>query len=225
MPEPLPTPSPVAKVTLIHNLDATTALGSSTTFAMSGSVPDTATLGLIGEAVVAVWIDTLAAVYSEDGTLAAVKVKDLSQPDVLPGEAITDSAGTRSGALPTLGVCAVISRKPGRSYRGSRPKSFLPYGVTSDIVTGNVWSSSFITSMQDAWAAYIDGIAGTSVDGTNLGAEVCVSYYGHPTIENPNPRARNRFVSTLRDPPLVTPSIGFLLSPTLGSQRRRLKAV
>ena len=214
---------PVAKVTLVHNIDASTGFGSSATFAMSGGVPTTATLALLAAEVVAVWIDTLAALLNESSTLANVIVKDLSQPSVLPGEAPTDSTGTRSGQIPTIGVAAVISRRPDRSYRGSRPKSFLPYGVEADTVTGNVWSSGFITAMQDAWAAYIDGIAGVTADGTNLGAEVCVSYYGPPTIDNPNPRARNRFVSTLRDPPVVVPAVGFELLPRLGSQRRRLK--
>jgi len=213
----------VAKVTLVHNIDASTGFGSSATFAMTGSIPTTATLALLAAEVVAVWIDTLASQYTADGTLANAIVKDLSQPSVLPGEAPTDSAGTRAGQIPTIGVAAVISRRPDRSYRGSRPKSFLPYGVEADTVAGNVWSSGFITSMQDAWAAYIDGIAGVTADGTNLGAEVCVSYYGPPTIVNPNPLARNRFVSTLRTPPLVTPAIGFELLPRLGSQRRRLK--
>jgi hypothetical protein len=215
----------VAKITLVHAVDTTTSLGSSHCVAMSGVVPTTSILSLIAASLVATYDVTLKSMLNASGVLTLVRVKDLSQPAVLPGEALDGSVGTRAGVIPTLATCACMVGRPERSYRGSRPKSFMPFGCESDTVGANVWSSSFITAMESAWTEWLAGIAATSVDGTNLGAPVSVSYFGPPTIPNPDPRGRARFTSTLRDPPLVTAISNYELSPTLGSQRRRLRAV
>lgn len=174
--------------------------------------------------MVADWADTLAPMLTEDGFLSGVECRDLANPDTVPGETTTDQPGTRSGNVATVGVSAVVVMSVDRSYRGSRPKSFTPYGVQGDITLGNTWTGGFQTDLTTAWIAYTDGLAAISVDGTNLGATCGVSYYGPPTIPNPNPRSRVRFVSTLRGVPLVQDNTGWRVTPRLGSQRRRLRA-
>lgn len=190
----------------------------------TGSAPSTSTMGLIGESVVATWAVAMASMLTVDGFLSGVEIRDLANPSTVPGETTTDQPGTRSGNVATVGVSAVIVYGVDRAYRGSRPKAFTPYGVQADITLGNTWSGAFQTALLAAWEAYLAGVEVISIDGTNLGASCGVSYYGPPTIDNPNPRARNRFVSTQRSVPLVEDLTGIRITPRIGSQRRRLRA-
>jgi hypothetical protein len=80
------------------------------------------------------------------------------------------------GILPA-GTAALVSYPITRHYRGGHPRSYLPVGVESDLLTQTSWSAAFVTAVRAAWAA----VKAQLIVGAGAFApisQVNVSYYG-----------------------------------------------
>lgn len=225
MPAKPPTPSPVIAIRLVHGMDATTGLGSTHRVSYSGGPPSTSDLSLLAAQAAAAWGTNLASQMSANGNLEQVVCTDLANPSTPAGASVASTSGTRTGQIPTLAAAAVISEHIARAYRGARPKLFLPFGVETDTVSANQWSSGFISSLETDWLAYVSAVLAATAGSTHLVAPVGVSYYHGFTVITSGTTGRARNVPTLRTTPLVTPVTGIQVQQRIGSQRRRLSAV
>jgi len=157
---------------------------------------------------------------------------DISVDPVTQGENGTSWVGTRTGALLAPATCAVVNKKPANPYRGGKPKNFLPFGTGGDVADTGLWASAFVTAVNTAYDAWVNDVSGDGFGGTNLAAEVMVSYYTGGSVVTISPttgRARN----TPKKRGVTYPGVTGTWSPKqfalgssacsdiIGSQRRR----
>ena len=213
------TPTGVVRSFLHHEASTDLDIHCRFDLAYEDGPPNTAQLASIAAAVSGAWGTHLASYLTSAEALYDVACADLANPDTINGRYTTPVDGTRSGTQNPNQVCAVLSFQPDRKYRGGKPKIFLPYLVAGDQSTPVLWTSGTISALATAWTAFIDELTGTTVGGCLLGQQVCVSYYGPPTV--PATKGRQRLVSTQRTTPLVKNILSTTGLISIGSQRRR----
>jgi hypothetical protein len=127
--------------------------------------------------------------------------------DVLQGQDFTTWSGGDTGGSPNpSSACAVIQWHPYPSYRGGKPKMYLPGANDDKNLSPRQWTDAYVT---DLAAAAVDFIEAMTADVTGLGS--CVP----------------SFLERIRDKePLATPILrhitGATVQPRICSQRRRL---
>jgi hypothetical protein len=188
--------------------------------AYAGTAPTTAVLAAIATAARAQFALDLAGLMSSNYNMIQTTARDLAHRATPPGIDTTTVAGARAGTPAPLSVCALVNFTVNRSYRGSKPKVWLPFGTDTDILNQTTWTNAFTSSVTTFWGAYITGLAGQAFSGTTLGGQVCVSYFGPPTV--PATHGAKRLVSTQRAVPLVQTVTSHITRAVFGSQRRRL---
>lgn len=209
---------------LIHAIADDESTGSTFRIAYTGGPPSSADLAALAGDVVTAWGDNLQSFLSSEGLLVEVQARDLANPSTTIGNSVAGTDGTRSGSITDIARSAVQFFRPDRTFRGSRPKLFLPYGVDGDVTGGWTWSTGFVTDLQIALNAFYAALDGQVSGSTHLGLPVCVSYSHGFTVVTSGTTGRARNVPTPRDPPLVTASLGIEVTPRIGTQRRRISA-
>lgn len=223
MAEPLPTPSGVVRTRFVHDLTDPTDYGFGFDMAYTGGEPSTADLNTLATTMRTEYGDHLAALLSSDFSLTRTNVVDLQHPSTVNGEDLTNVAGTRSGEGQVSSLCTTIVYTPNRRYRGSRPKSFTPFGVFGDLANTQHWGAGWITAVEDAWTGFITALTGQTFGPCTLGAQCSVSYITGPYAFVPGTTpGRGRIEGTPRNPPLVLEITAIAVSTKVGSQRRRL---
>lgn len=189
----------------------------------TGTAPTTAILASTATAVRVAFNAQLKAYLSSSYELIDVECYDLQNRSTPFGADTTPVVGTRTGGPTSNSTCALINFTPNRSYRGSKPKIFLPFFTTTDIGSVTGWSAGSASALTTAWEAFIAALTGQTIGTITLGAQCGVSYYGPPTVPNTG-KGKNKTMSTLRATPLVETITAVAASQTYGSQRRRLRA-
>jgi hypothetical protein len=116
-------------------------------------------------------------------TMTAIRVVDLDHTDGAQYTLTTANAGTRTGAALAPNACALANYHVDNRYRGGKGKTYLPFGVTTDLAVGGVlWLASAITAFQTGWAAYLNAIATNGSITTT--SQIVRSYFKGP---QPNP--------------------------------------
>ena len=188
----------------------------------TGSAPSTAECNTFAAAIGAAWETALVGLASNDFTLTTIKVADLTSPTAFYGEATVSHAGTRgAGELPAS-AAADIAFSIARRYRGGKPHTELPFGIASDLQTGQTWTSSFITAAQGQWTNLVASMTSELWTGGGTISQVNVSYYGPPNRTVTSSTGRVRTISTTRTTPLIDPVLSFACQSRLGTVRRRL---
>lgn len=213
---PLPaTPSGVLKVTFA------TGLGSfSFMQAYSGGPPSGVDLTNLADDMATVFGDDLASLLNSTYGLERTDVKDLQTPGALLGTSGTAVVGTRSGTANAVTVCAILDFKIPTSYRGGKPKAFLPFGCEADLTSPVYFGTDFQTDVQDAWANFQGDIGAITEGSTSVRQQVSVSYYDGKH-DNPNPLSNRRFLPTVRAIPVIYTVSDVVMRLEIGSQRRR----
>lgn len=213
---PLPaTPSGVLKITY------TTGLGAfSFMQAYSGGPPSGVDLTTLASEMATVFDDDLKSLLNSGYGLERTDVKDLATPGALLGTSGTAVVGTRAGTANPVTVCAVLDFKIPTSYRGGKPKAFLPFGSEADLTSPVFFGSAFQTDVQDAWAGLQGDAMALTVGSTSVGRQVTVSYYDGK-YDNPNPLSNRRFLPTVRATPVIYTVSDVVMRLEIGSQRRR----
>jgi hypothetical protein len=219
-----PTPSGVIGFRLVHALAADESTGSTFRLAYTGGPPSSADLSTLAGLVNTAWGDNLASFMSDAGLLVETQARDLANPSTTIGNSVAGIDGTRSGGTADIARSAVQFFRPDRTFRGSRPKMFLPYGVDADVSGGFQWTTAFVTDLQIALNAFYAALDGGVGGSTHLALPVCVSYSHGFTVVTSGTTGRARNVPTPRVPPLVTASLGIEVSSRIGTQRRRIAA-
>lgn len=222
MPGPEPTPTGVVSCRLVHGFVSGTQVGSTFRLAYSGGPPSSADLATIAGLVNTAWADNLPPFLATFFTLSETQCRDLANPGTTIGNSVSGTPGTRAGQVSDISRCAVQFFRPDRTYRGARPKMFLPYGTDDDSSGGNSWSAAFVTDLQLALNAFYAALVGEVAGTTHLGTPVCVSYFHGFTVTTSPTTGRARNTPTPRTPPLVVASLGIEVDARYGTQRRRL---
>lgn len=154
-------------------------------------------------------------------SITGAEVTDLSSSSAAQATYTATDAGTRSGSELGAAVAALTSWGIARRYRGGKPRSYWPFGTSSDLSSSQVWNSTFLTAIQGGVQLWLNDALGFSSGSTSLTALSNVSYYsGFTSVQNPITH-RWRNVPTLRVAPVTDDIVTFSHGPKLASQRRR----
>jgi len=196
-------------------------------FHYTSSPPDDADLGSFLTAVHTNVTSTLAPEYESGTQYVGSDVKDLSSPMGGRSTDATIIAGTRTGTRLAPATCALVNYAIRRSYRGGKPRSYWPFGVSGDVAATGFWADAFVTEYEEAVLTFVNNLIGT-FGGFVVDNQCQVSYYGPPNKILTNPSTgRVRTVSTRRDAPggtgepLVDIIQNWTGSKIISSQRRR----
>lgn len=139
--------------------------------------------------------------------LTAVEAIDLGNPGTQHGLAAVNVAGTLPGSTLTAETAVLINLRIGRSYRGGKPRLYMPFGASSELQDSQHWTSSFLTSVSNHFSAFVNSLLGAPGPGVTSDHLANVSYHSG---------------GALRPSPVVDPVLGWSVNAIPGSQRRRM---
>lgn len=221
----LPAIANVVRIDL--QFETTAPFGGCRTFWLYNGTPLTSAqvVAIAGHAQAGFSAD-FAALMSAQVTLANVIATDLSSNQGNVGANSTTVVGTRTGAQLPVDVAAMINHKIAIRYRGGKPRTYLPLGVATDVLSGKTWQPTFVSSVTSAWTSFQNFLQSGSYGGPTIVEQVCVHYYkgytpnlnGSPWEERNVPKVDPNASNT------VSPITSSLCNPIFGSQRRRLRS-
>lgn len=219
----LPSVPGVVRIDLTYTRGGDPHLTNRTFWRYTGGAPSNSDMDALATDLAGLWSAAFAGLCSTDVTFTNVKCTDLSSPSGGQGSAAVSHDGTRGGATLSVNDCVVINFQIARRYRGGKPKTFNPFGVSTDMVNDRTWGSIFLIEVNEAWALWQSDIGGAVVGTTTMGAQCNVSYYhGFASVQNPV-TLRWRNIPTPRTAPDVDTIASFSANAIIGSQRRRLR--
>lgn len=196
-------------------------------FHYTSAPPDEGDLGTFTNDLLGAAITNLTGMFQSGVTLESVDSRDLSAMDGSYATVTDATPGTRTGGKLSPGTAAVVNYSIRQSYRGGKPRSYFPFGTSTDVAATGFWADAFVTAYEGAVANLITAAIGT-FGGLIVDNQCVVSYYGPPNKVITNPvTGRARTISTRRDAaggtghPLVYTITGQNGSKIIGSQRRR----
>lgn len=163
------------------------------------------------------------ALMDTDTHLTETTVRDLGSATGHEGSFGGDHVGVRTGGILPASTAVLVSYAISRPYRGGKPRSYWPFGTSTDIDTTKQWLSGSVTAFGANLATFYSQCK-TTVAGGAAADQVSVSYYGPPNLVVTNPvTGRARTVSTRRGAPIVDVISSATVRPRIGSQRRRTR--
>jgi hypothetical protein len=178
-------------------------------------------LASFNAAIATAWVAHIAPLCSTAVQLNEIDVLDITTHSGASSEASYTDAGSRAGSAIANQVAFNLEYDIARRYRGGKPRIYLPAGVTTDQYDGAKWQTSFVSTVETDFAAFITAVtAFTATTITSLG-HVNLSYYqGFTNFTQPS--GRERAVPKYRSPNAIHDVIeGYSGKVIYGSQRRR----
>lgn len=219
---PVPTPSPVIRVRLIHGQGLDLTEGSRFFIAYTdASAPSIADLNTLASFVRSTWTAQLAGLMSASSGLQLTICDDLASASGNEGQDTTVVSGTRAGGVIEQNTAVQVNFKVARRYRGGKYKCYLPFGTITDVSVGQVWTLAFTNAVTAGWNAFIAAINGHVAGGITAGAQVGVSYYHGPQSNNKGGTWSRKNIPSPRGTPVVDPIISVATSRTITNLRRR----
>lgn len=174
------------------------------------------------------WGTHCAGLMASSAGLKEVECVDLTSDSAPIGSYTSTVDGSRSGTDNSAQVAVLVTMGITRRYRGGKPKTFLPFGVATDLLNVGNWDSTFLGEVTTGWNAFIAAVLADTSYAT-MGVQVNCSYYGPPNLPIINPvTGRYRTVSTLRSQPASIPGIippdpiiDYSYESQVATQRRR----
>lgn len=172
----------------------------------TGTVPDAAALTSLAVEFGNAWSTSFQAVLNGDVQRTLVQLVDLSSQTGAQGELSGGAFGGRTGDALPCQVCCVISWHVNLRYRGGHPRTYLPAGVLTDVLTGRTWTGTFLGEVDAAAENFLTQCNALVTGATSYKLAV-VSYHT---------------ANTLRPTPLTLPINGHAVHSRVDTQRRRL---
>lgn len=216
----LPAAGNVVAIKLQHNLNGK-IVSSNFFHSYTGGHPSISDCNAIASAVNTNWSTNIKAYLASAYKLAQVEVFDLSSNTAASGIYLSNTSGGLSGQQNPASVSTLLHHQIARRYRGGKPRTYMPYGITTHVGSGNQWLSTYVTSFQTAVQAFIAANATITSGTTVLGGHVNVSYYSGYTWVPVGTSGRTKQTPTVRSTPLVEAIMTTTVSPNFGSQRKR----
>jgi hypothetical protein len=218
----LPDYPEVLKVRTLFTIGADSSVSTTLHFAYSGPAPTDGVCTALSDDILSFAIAQLPSVLSNQNTIDAVSVQDLTSPTAGYGETTGVTDGTETGAPLPAATCVLASAHIARRYRGGKPRNYWPLGTATDLLNPSAWESASVTAFDTQIAAYINSIVGHSESGTTIGAWVSISYYeGFTAVLNPI-TGRTRDIPKVRTAAIAPDTVlSMAISPRPATQRRR----
>lgn len=187
----------------------------------TGSAPSSATLNTYASDVATSWNTNLAPLIHTGNQLQEVDVLDIATTSGAFGIWTGTHNGTRAGTALPNNCCLTIEYDIARRYRGGKPRCYLPAGIESDLLDQAHWQSTFLSTANTDFAAFITAITGVTISGTTFNNHVNLSYYqGFHNVTNTS--GRTRAVPTYRTPNAIHDNVtNYAAKAEVASQRRR----
>jgi hypothetical protein len=142
-----------------------------------GTPPTTAQLNLYADNILGVVITQFAPLMAPATVITHCETLDLSSALGAAGESLTTTPGTRAGVEIPGSAAALVSYRIGRHYRGGHPRSYLPVGMSADLLTQSTWTAGFVAAVQAAMLAVLAEFVVPAAGFAPI-EHVNVSYYG-----------------------------------------------
>jgi len=167
------------------------------------------------------WTTNFAPLCHPQVSLTSVVVTDLSSPTGGQGTSTGAVVGTRAGTTLTSNDCFLVDFKINRRYRGGKPRQYWPFGIQTDILDPQHWTTTFVTAVTNAHNAMGAAAISLTWSGGQIANSINISWYqGFTVVTNPvTGRARN--VPKLRTTPLTDQVTASTFSQRIATQRRR----
>lgn len=218
----LPFAPAVIRIKLLYtNQVRTNAILNTLHYHYTGAAATDAEMLTLASNIAGYWADSLAAVHNTTVALTTVEVRDLTSDMGTTGVWTGSNAGSRSDTVNSAQLAGLVTYTIARSYRGGKPKMFLPCGDAIALASEGAWSGGFVSSAQAALDSFrADILADTSA--VTFDSQVNVSYYEPPNVVIINPvTGRARTVSTQRSAAQVDTITTATFQPQVATQRRR----
>jgi hypothetical protein len=196
--------------------------GSKFMLAYTSGPPTVTNLNALAAGVGAQFVTHLEGDFSTDITLTEVIAADAANPSNPKGTWTGANSGSHASPSPSYGTAAIIELAIPASYRGGKPKIFLPAGAVSYLQDPAHWTAGFIAALASDWSGFVSAVSGTAGIGVTITGQCTVSYYHGLTARTRPSTGRTYYVGTPRATPLVYLVSGLSVRAQLGSQRRRL---
>jgi hypothetical protein len=217
----LPDVPDVVRVELFYNADADTKALTRHYFGYTGGAPSGADAVTLAGEILAIAATAFAPMMNVNSALTDCQVTDLSSMTGGQGGAAGITAGSRAGGQIPPGAALVISHLIDRRYRGGKPRTYMPWGVSSDITSGGLWSLDFVADALAAWETFTSNVEGQTGGSTVMGVLKNVSYYEGYTLGPASPGGYRKRIPTPRVEPIVDDVNSSAAKLLIGSQRRR----
>jgi hypothetical protein len=172
----------------------------------TGTAPTVANLATIAAAIGSAWTANLAALCEPEVTVTEIDTTDLTSAFASQAATSQSLIGTRAGDPLPVNIACVVSWQANFRFRGGHARTYLPAGAQTDITSGRLWASGFVSAANTAVAAYLAALNAISVGGATY-KMVMVSY---------------REANVDRTVPLVVTINSGSVHGRLDTQRRRL---
>lgn len=154
--------------------------------------------------------------------LTGVRFVDLSSDTTGDALHTGSTPGTRSGSGELSGgTCTLLNFTIGRRYRGGKPRIYLPWALSGDLLDPQTWSASWVAAVHTNFSTFVGAVLGDVSGSTTLTSHVNVSYYSGTTYPAVPAGTKQVPVPMRRAVPVVDDIIGFAVSSFPASQRRR----
>jgi hypothetical protein len=190
-------------------------------FIYSGSAPATADCAAFALDFTNSFTAHLASLCSGNNNLEQVVVTDIASNTGAQGQHAGPFVGTRAGSNLTGATAVLMNHQIARRYRGGKPRSYLPFFVSADLVGAGGWQSTAVAAMNTGWAAFIAAVIPATSGSTTIEALANVSYYQGYNAATITPSGRAKNHPKLRGAPLVDLITGSTCNNKPASQRRR----
>lgn len=173
----------------------------------------------LGNGVIAAWNSDIAPLCNIGVTLINAQTTDLNSrtgpiSSITP---VSPPVGTRVGTAMTAQVALVASWVIQNRYRGGHARTYWPGGILSDTNNLHLWNTTFVTTANAGFTAFISAVNGIAVS-TGHFAFVMLSYFSgsHKIPGQPPPPP------VLRPVPTPFAIVGSVVHQRIDTQRRRL---
>ena len=218
----LPFAPSVIRVKLFYtNQVRSNAILNTLHFRYTGAAGTNAEMATLAANIAGYWGATLKSDTNTTVSLTTVETRDLSSDMGTLGTWTGTTAGSRSDTINSAQAALLVTYTIPRTYRGGKPKTFLPVGDAIALLDEGHWTSDFVSSVQGNLETFLaDILADTSA--VTFSDQVNVSYYEPPNVAILNPvTGRYRTVSTLRTVAQIDTITTVTCQPQIASQRRR----
>lgn len=223
----LPDAPNVIRIRFEYTTEADLKAGNRIFYLYSGGPPSVAQLNTLATDVSTGFGTDLAPEMSQNYALTGVECTDLTSPTSAQGTWTGSVPGTRSSASVdnTLNDAVIHNFVIARRYRGGKPKTFWPFGVSGDRQDDAHWHSSFATEVENAWASFKTYLQALTGIGCTLTDHVNVSYYsGFASVQNPVTKRWENIPTPRTGTAVIDGITGNSVNLMIGSQRRRRSA-
>lgn len=218
---PLPPAPGVIQVTDVYKYGSDTNVINRLFYQYTGARPTAATCNAIAAHRGTLWVPAILGIMANNVSIQQVIVTDLAGTDGQTGNFSPALSGTGGATNLPASSSVVLSHTIGARYRGGHPRSYLPWGTTSNLADPQTWATSFINTVAtQATALFITGMVNTQ-GGTSVVGLAAVSYYQGSTWAQDQHSNWHR-IPTKRSSPLILPVTAVVPRARIGTQRRRV---